>query len=51
VVPARASGVLVRFPVETYEAASVILQGADGKPLAPAPRCCTWKAAKHGGGL
>jgi outer membrane usher protein len=34
VVPARLSGVLVRFPVETYEAASVILQGADGKPLA-----------------
>lgn len=34
VVPARASGVLVRFPVEKYAAASVILQGADGKPLA-----------------
>ncbi|WP_229258746.1 fimbria/pilus outer membrane usher protein [Duganella flavida] len=33
VVPARLSGVLVRFPVETYEAASVILQDADGKPL------------------
>jgi outer membrane usher protein len=34
VVPARLSGVLVRFPVETYEAASVILHDADGKPLA-----------------
>lgn len=34
VVPARLSGVLVRFPVETYEAASVILHDAGGKPLA-----------------
>jgi outer membrane usher protein len=34
VVPARLSGVLARFPVERYEAASVILHGADGKPLA-----------------
>jgi len=34
VVPARMSGVLVRFPVETYEAASVILHDAAGKPLA-----------------
>jgi outer membrane usher protein len=33
VVPARLSGVLVRFPVETYEAASVILHDADGRPL------------------
>lgn len=33
VVPARLSGVLVRFPVETYEAASVILHDADGQPL------------------
>lgn len=33
VVPARLAGVLVRFPVETYEAASVILHDADGKPL------------------
>jgi len=33
VVPARLSGVLARFPVEHYEAASVILHGADGKPL------------------
>jgi outer membrane usher protein len=33
VVPARLSGVLVRFPVETYEAASVVLHDADGKPL------------------
>jgi outer membrane usher protein len=33
VVPARLSGVLVRFPVETYEAASVILQDAAGQPL------------------
>lgn len=33
VVPARQSGVLVKFPVETYAAASVILHGADGKPL------------------
>jgi outer membrane usher protein len=33
VVPARLSGVLVRFPVETYEAASVILHDAAGKPL------------------
>ncbi|MRX08163.1 fimbria/pilus outer membrane usher protein [Pseudoduganella sp. FT25W] len=33
VVPARQSGVLVRFPVETYEAASVVLNDADGKPL------------------
>nr|WP_315252742.1 fimbria/pilus outer membrane usher protein [uncultured Duganella sp.] len=34
VVPARMSGVLVRFPVEKYEAASVILHDAAGKPLA-----------------
>ncbi|NYE63447.1 outer membrane usher protein [Duganella sp. 1224] len=34
VVPARLSGVLVRFPVETYEAASVIVHDAAGKPLA-----------------
>ncbi|MYN40678.1 fimbria/pilus outer membrane usher protein [Duganella sp. FT109W] len=33
VVPARLSGVLVRFPVETYEAASVVLHDAAGKPL------------------
>ncbi|MYM70176.1 fimbria/pilus outer membrane usher protein [Pseudoduganella sp. FT55W] len=33
VVPARLSGVLVRFPVETYEAASVILHDAGGQPL------------------
>jgi outer membrane usher protein len=33
VVPARLSGVLVRFPVEKYEAASVILHDADDKPL------------------
>ncbi len=33
VVPARLSGVLVRFPVETYAAASVMLQDAAGKPL------------------
>jgi outer membrane usher protein len=33
-VPARQSGVLARFPVEQYQAASVILHGADGKPLA-----------------
>ncbi|WP_343733291.1 fimbria/pilus outer membrane usher protein [Duganella sp.] len=33
VVPARLSGVLVRFPVETYAAASVILHDAAGKPL------------------
>lgn len=35
VVPARQSGVLARFPVETYAAASVIVHGADGKPVAP----------------
>ena len=34
VVPARMSGMLARFPVETYAAASVILHGADGQPLA-----------------
>ncbi|WP_373990257.1 fimbria/pilus outer membrane usher protein [Duganella sp. BuS-21] len=34
VVPARGSGVLVRFPVETYAAASVILHDGAGKPLA-----------------
>ncbi|MRW93810.1 fimbria/pilus outer membrane usher protein [Duganella sp. FT80W] len=34
VVPARLSGLLVKFPVETYAAASVILHGADDKPLA-----------------
>jgi outer membrane usher protein len=34
VVPARLSGVLARFSVEHYEAASVVLHGADGKPLA-----------------
>ncbi|MFS2005191.1 fimbria/pilus outer membrane usher protein [Duganella sp. CT11-25] len=34
VVPARLSGVLAHFPVEQYQAASVILHGADGKPLA-----------------
>lgn len=33
VVPARMSGVLVRFPVEKYEAASVILHDAAGQPL------------------
>nr|WP_315401160.1 fimbria/pilus outer membrane usher protein [uncultured Duganella sp.] len=34
VVPARQSGLLARFPVETYAAASVIVHGADGKPVA-----------------
>jgi outer membrane usher protein len=34
VVPARLSGVLARFPVEQYAAASVLLQTADGKPVA-----------------
>jgi outer membrane usher protein len=34
VVPARLSGVLAHFPVEKYEAASVMLQDEDGKPLA-----------------
>jgi outer membrane usher protein len=34
VVPARLSGVLVKFPVEKYEAVSVIVHAADGKPLA-----------------
>ncbi|EEF25764.1 conserved hypothetical protein, partial [Ricinus communis] len=34
VVPARLSGVLVRFPVETYEAASVVVHDAAGQPLA-----------------
>ncbi len=34
IVPARLSGVLAHFPVEKYAAASVILQSADGKPLA-----------------
>jgi outer membrane usher protein len=33
VVPARLSGVLAHFPVQRYVAASVILHGADGKPL------------------
>jgi outer membrane usher protein len=34
VVPARLSGVLAHFPVEKYAAASVLLQTADGKPVA-----------------
>jgi len=34
VVPAQLSGVLARFPVEKYAAASVILLSVDGKPLA-----------------
>ncbi|SEO51772.1 outer membrane usher protein [Duganella sp. CF517] len=38
VVPARQSGVLARFPVETYAAASVIVHGADGKPVAAGAR-------------
>ncbi|TWI67300.1 outer membrane usher protein [Pseudoduganella lurida] len=32
-VPQRLAGVLVRFPVEKYVAATVILRGTDGKPL------------------
>ncbi len=32
-VPQRLAGVLVRFPVEQYAAATVILHGADGMPL------------------
>lgn len=35
VVPRQLSGVLARFPVERYRAASVLLRGADGAPLAP----------------
>lgn len=35
VVPRQLSGVLARFPVERYRAASVLLGGADGAPLAP----------------
>ena len=34
VVPRSLSGVLASFPVERYSAATVIVQGADGKPLA-----------------
>lgn len=34
VVPQRLAGVVARFSVERYEAASVILHGVDGKPLA-----------------
>jgi outer membrane usher protein len=34
VVPARLSGVLARFPVEKYAAASVVLHTPDGKPVA-----------------
>jgi outer membrane usher protein len=34
VVPRQLSGVLARFPVERYRAASVLLRGADGTPLA-----------------
>ncbi|MGK5009825.1 fimbria/pilus outer membrane usher protein [Janthinobacterium sp. MDB2-8] len=33
VVPRSLSGVLAAFPVERYTAATVIVQGADGKPL------------------
>lgn len=32
-VPQRLAGVLVRFPVEQYAAATVVLHGVDGKPL------------------
>jgi outer membrane usher protein len=35
VVPARLSGVLAHFPVEQYQAVSVILHDAGGKPVAP----------------
>ena len=34
VVPQQLAGVLAAFPVERYSAATVIVQGADGKPLA-----------------
>ncbi|MGK5041258.1 fimbria/pilus outer membrane usher protein [Janthinobacterium sp. GB1R12] len=34
VVPQHLAGVLAAFPVERYSAATVIVQGADGKPLA-----------------
>ena len=34
VVPQQLAGVLAVFPVERYSAATVIVQGADGKPLA-----------------
>ncbi len=34
VVPRGLSGVLAAFPVERYSAATIIVQGADGKPLA-----------------
>ncbi|WP_298015420.1 fimbria/pilus outer membrane usher protein [uncultured Castellaniella sp.] len=33
VVPRDRSGVLVRFPLRTYRAATVVLDGPDGKPL------------------
>jgi len=35
VVPARRSGLVAAFPVETYAAVSVILHNANGLPLAP----------------
>lgn len=35
VVPQNLAGVLAAFPIERYSAASVIVEGADGKPLAP----------------
>jgi outer membrane usher protein len=38
VVPQSQSGVLAHFPVTRYAAASVILQGPDGKLLAPGTR-------------
>ncbi len=34
VVPQHLAGVLAAFPIERYSAATVIVQGADGKPLA-----------------
>ncbi len=35
VTPRLLTGVLARFPVERYTAASIIVHGEDGKPLAP----------------
>lgn len=35
VVPQHLAGVLAAFPIERYSAATLIVHGADGKPLAP----------------
>ncbi|WP_193317536.1 fimbria/pilus outer membrane usher protein [Janthinobacterium violaceinigrum] len=47
VVPSNLSGVLAAFPVERYSAATIVVHGADGKPLATGLPVLHVQSGKH----